>query len=869
MTIRQKTLLLIVSLLLVSLGLTLLKTRTIFMKRIEELECHLVRSQLTVTLRVLEKRVAELAGMAAEWGEWDRTWLFMAARERRYLEDDLLPAEFQAHHLEHVVLFTPEGNVRHAASYDRVRKRAAPFPPPLLERLRQMALAGHSRSAPPVRSGIMRAGRQYYFVAIHPVLTTAGRGPDRGSIIVADEVEPEELGSMAEMTGQPFSIVPLASPEIPPDIRAQLLTLPAGETRLEYSVTGDTTEGVALVPDLLTGEKIVILLHYSRAFFRESSNMITYYFAVTVVSGIILSAATFLLIGRIILAPLDRLNRQLAALDSDAATARVELPGGEELDNLARTINKTMERLHHSEEQYRHFIQNFNGIAFQVRPGSGVVFLTGAVIPITGYIADEIGNRAPAWREIIHPDDRERFSRFSSLLLAAPGTPRELEYRIIHRTDGVRWVHEMASASGNDADGTAVIEGAVYDITDRKVAEEALLLAKDEAERANRTKSAFLATMSHELRTPLTAILGLAESVQEQGGSSLTAEQCRSLRLIETSGYHLLSLINDLLDLSRIEADRMEFFPEPVSLAALCQTCLRFVEGQAAAKRMTLSLDLDGAPDEFTVDSRRLTQILTNLLSNAVKFTPAGGAGGIRVAADREAGVITFTVWDTGIGIRRDDLDLLFVPFKQVDSALSRDYEGTGLGLALVSRLAELQGGAVTVESQVGIGSRFTVSLPLPPDTPLLPPDAPAPLLPVVAPGGETTRGGEPAATPLVLLAEDNDVTREMTMEFLKGRGYRVCEARNGVEALAEATTAGPDLIVMDVQMPGIDGLEAIRLIRELPGRAGRVPIIALTALVMAGDRERCLAAGATHYFGKPIRLRDLCDCIDAIVAPR
>ncbi len=399
---------------------------------------------------------------------------------------------------------------------------------------------------------------------------------------------------------------------------------------------------------------------------------------------------------------------------------------------------------------------------------------------------------------------------------------------------------------------------------ERRVAERTaeLSVANAELARAARLKDEFLAAMSHELRTPLNAILGLSEALQTEVYGPLNGRQLKSLCSIEESGRHLLSLINDILDVSKIEADKLELAIGPVSVESVCQASLGLVKQDAHRKRLSVSTSLDGQVTTIQADARRLKQILVNLLSNAVKFTPEGGAIGLEVVGDVEGQAVRFTVWDTGIGIAPEDMGRLFKPFVQLDSRLSRQHAGTGLGLVLVHRMAEMHGGGVTVESELGKGSRFTVSLPW---------KAVEESGEVGAREGEGEESAGPSApvslppcTPAtLLLAEDNEANIQTISDYLLVRGYQVTVARNGAEAIERAVERRPDLILMDIQMPGMDGLEAIRRIRA-EVELTTVPIIALTALAMPGDRERCLAAGANEYLSKPVSLRGLVREIEA-----
>lgn len=375
-----------------------------------------------------------------------------------------------------------------------------------------------------------------------------------------------------------------------------------------------------------------------------------------------------------------------------------------------------------------------------------------------------------------------------------------------------------------------------------------------ELEHANRTKDEFLANMSHELRTPLNSILGLTESLLEQRRDPLTDYQQKSLQIIESSGQHLLELINDILDLSKIEAGKFDYFPQPVDIDALCKSSLAFIKSQAAKKSITVTYQKETSIAVMDADPRRLKQILVNLLTNAVKFTPEGGQVSLHVQANEEHQFVEISVKDNGIGIAPQDLKRLFQPFVQVDSKLNRQFEGTGLGLVLVHKLTDMHGGSVHVESEVGAGSRFTVRLPW--GQSVIARDS------VDRPEREPLQdrlesSDVPPDGKLVLLAEDNLASLLTIGEYLKSHGYRFVEAHDGLEAIERAEASDPNIILMDIQMPVLDGLEAIRRLRTNP-RFAETPIISLTALAMPGDRERCLEAGANEYMTKPVRLRVL-----------
>jgi PAS domain S-box-containing protein len=390
------------------------------------------------------------------------------------------------------------------------------------------------------------------------------------------------------------------------------------------------------------------------------------------------------------------------------------------------------------------------------------------------------------------------------------------------------------------------------DISDRKKAEALLQTTNQELLRATILKDEFLANMSHELRTPLNAILGITESLSEGVFGKIQEKQKRMLKVVENSGNHLLELINDILDLAKIEADEMTLDCQSSNIKDICQSSMMFVRQMAIQKN--LQLDLRGAPSELetSLDERRIRQVLINLLSNAIKFTPSGGKITLEYALsisneNSPQAWVSLAVIDTGIGITSDNLQKLFQPFIQIDSPLNRQYDGTGLGLALVKKIVELHGGYVSATSELGVGSRFAIALPYSRSMSYLPQQLANTTTSVSA---EIDSDYE---FPLVLLAEDNEDSVLMLSSYLEARGFRLRIARNGQEAIDLVQKESPDLILMDIQMPKMDGLEAIKYIRS---NGFNKLIVAITALAMESDRENCLAAGADDYIRKPIKLK-------------
>jgi len=394
----------------------------------------------------------------------------------------------------------------------------------------------------------------------------------------------------------------------------------------------------------------------------------------------------------------------------------------------------------------------------------------------------------------------------------------------------------------------------IYDITERKRFEIALQAAKAEAERSDRAKTAFLAMISHEIRTPLTGVLGMVELA---GATELSPLQREYLDTITESSRSLLSILDDILDLSHLDAEELPLESLSFDLGRLVSQTLALLQPQARSQGLQVDLRFDPAlPANVMGDPRRLRQILSNLLSNAMKFTERGG---VTLAVDQVGSVpgslwVRFSVADTGIGIDELGQARLFAEFVQADGSLSRRHGGTGLGLAICKRLVNRMGGEIGVDSQPGQGSRFWFTLPL----------APAPC---VALATETT---PPPTLPLlrILVAEDNPVNQKVARAMLAQGGHKVTIAADGQIALEAASHGEPfDLILMDLQMPVMDGLAATRAIRALPAPWRQVPIVAMTANAFREDEILCLAAGMDDYVAKPVSLANLTRTIAKVLS--
>jgi PAS domain S-box-containing protein len=690
------------------------------------------------------------------------------------------------------------------------------------------------------------------------------------------------------------------------------------------------------------------------------------------------------------------------------------------VENVARMLEIWIERkessvaLRKSDDRFRQLAGNIQEVfwIFDIE-NDVLVYISPAYEMIWGRTIESLYRNPSEFLESILFEDRAVYLKAINAQLS--GEAVDMEYRI-RRTNGtIRWIWDRRTPVYNVEGRVVRSTGVCTDITvlkttqqdiedlnrtlelrvqertaELRLSRDDLAMANVELAKASRLKDEFLSSMSHELRTPLTGILGLSETMQMGTYGNLTPRQEKALKNIENSGRHLLELINDILDLSKIEAGKLDMQFSLCSLMEICQASLHLTKGLAQQKRLNVAFTMNNTQLVLRADGRRLKQMLVNLLSNAIKFTPEGGTLGLEVCENDEEQTLRLSVWDHGIGIKEEEMGKLFKPFVQIDSSLSRQYSGTGLGLSLVQRMADLHGGSVEVSSTYGQGSRFTIVLPWSPDLssqaisssldgqarPLdaldklmtiedneldaeqittylkslgldntihpvargavevavarrpkmilldlhlpdgsgldvlakLQADERTQAIPVIVialderrseaaelgavgyllkpftleelrkeleraagltqPTAPVLVSAPKSAIPVVMIADDNEIILETLTEYLRAQHFHVVAAHSGFELLERVTEFYPDILLVDIQMPGMDGMETIRRLRAHPeGVIATVPIIAVTALAMAGDRDKILSIGANEYMSKPISLLQLSQTIARFLA--
>lgn len=852
-SLRTTTLKAIAVALTALLALQVLTSELIIGRSFRELEERSVQGSMQQTLKTLQNEIDALYGNVKDYAVWDPTYAFVEQRDLEYINTHVSVEALRTIRASYIAFINRSGDIVYARRQSLIDGQVLPVPAALTSFDGANAPFLQVAAQNDGISGVIVADGQPMLIAAHPILASSGDRPPRGVLIMGRDLDAAELTRLSDITGYTISLGLTSNAASVPDfaLASRLMNDDKPIVVRPLSFADDRIAGYAQIDDLRGGEGIILRIDVPRDILRYGLAASRYNLLILLLVTGAFAAVILTLIERRVLSRIISLSTQVVQIGrSGDGQTRIALTGSDEITRLGDAINGMLDdlaqsahRLSQSEARYRQLVE-ISPEAIIVHNGERLLYINPAGARLLG-----------------HSDP-------SSLIgsHAAPFLPPPIRYST---GDGIiRYEHDLTQPDGNEVtlelvtapfeiDGAPAWQVMARNITERKQTEEALRNARDWAEEANRAKSRFLANMSHELRTPLTTIIGYADliTISTQHGEFDRVKD--DIMRVRNAGKHLLAIINDLLDLSKIEAGRMEIHAAPFSVRALAEDVVTNMETFARTRNNTLHLEIDPTIGLMHSDEMRVRQVLYNLVHNACKFTEHGSVAvtitrtipASTTAANGHAAHITFTVSDTGIGMTDAQIARLFTEFTQADPTTTRKYGGTGLGLALSRRLIHLLGGDITVASTPGVGATFVVTLP----ERLTTAAEPEP-----TPGAEEASTTTLPASPdeqerkhLILLIDDDPAVRDLLPRALERPDLHIETAADGASGLELARLLMPDLIILDILMPDIDGWMVLNELKASSETAA-IPVILLT---IAEDAKRGVLLGAAEMVNKPADL--------------
>ncbi|NJL04027.1 MAG: response regulator [Chloroflexaceae bacterium] len=864
-SLRARILLLIVVLLLLLVVVLLLFSNVIIAQSFEQVEQQAVTVRVEQVVNALDNSRSGLLGLALDYAAWDDSYAFVQDGNPEYIELNFRDLSFLIdNNVSYVGFVNRAGEVVYAVAYDHVTESEIAPPAALTSFTGEYAQLLQHEHADGALSGLLLLDELPMLIAAHPILPSIEQGEPAGTLIMGRALDETEVARLAEITRLPFTLARLDAPVLEP-LSTQLSTaIAAAQTPnpdslnppiITDALNTQTIVGATILPDLLERGGLLLTLELPREVFLLAQNTTRDYTLVLLGAGLLFGVLVWVTLERVVLTRLLRLDRQVQQIDAEHPDVQLDVSGHDEISQLAMAINQMLSRLTLAQlqiinaQRYRQLIE-LSPDAIVVHDGQQIRYINTAGARL---LADSV---PPA---LI---GQQLDPLLRAVSAKADGTPVMTD-QVFTRADGAQIELELVVLPfpDHELDATQVI---MRNITERKQVEKELRLAKVAADAANRAKSQFISTMSHELRTPLTAILGYADLLKSTLSDADNAEALQTLSHIRNAGTHLLAIINDVLDLSKIEAGQMQVHVDQVHVDVLSSNVTDAVRPLAERNGNQIAVRGVDAVGVLQTDEVRLRQILLNLLSNACKFTHNGTIT-LEVTAIPDAGpdndLVRFAVHDTGIGIRPEDLARLFQDFVQVDSSTTRKYGGTGLGLALSRRLAQLIGGEITLTSEVGVGSIFTLTVP----RTLTAEQLNLTALPTPSPAMLANPLSSPlkpkyVESQIVLVIDDDPAILDLLPRLLAQPNLHFETASDGREGLELAAALLPDLIILDVLLPELDGWSVLHELKQ-NSETHDIPVLMLT---FSPDAQQGLVLGAAGILNKPVDIERVAHAIAA-----
>jgi len=677
--------------------------------------------------------INQLGTMTRDWAWWDDTYQFIEDNNPEYIESNPTDETLDGLRINLILYFNSTGEIVFSKGYDLENSSETPIPESLLSLFYTNNSILIQKNTEQNLKGLVLLPEKPLLVASYPILTSKGEGPVRGTLIFGRYMDENEIVRLSEITHLSLKMHNLDEPDIPADLKAEGSF---SEPIIVRATSEDSISGYTLLNDVYGNPAHLLEVSLPRPIYNQGKESVKYLFYSLLVIGIIFTVLFSMLLEKLVLSRLAALNTDVNKIGTNAAfSGRVRNDKEtDELSNLGGSINSMLEALERSreerllienelrrhrdhleemvkertseleksEENYRSLVESTDDSIYMVDKEHRYLFMNPnhmKRLGIENYMGLSYGDCHTA-------EDVNRFVQVVDHVFIN-GTSQQQEYE----NKGRWFLMTLSPVKDHETELVTAVTVVSTDITARKTSE-AIRLENDRLAYASKTKSEFLANMSHELRTPLNSIIGFSELLQDSAMTALDKKQLHYLDNVITSSKFLLNLINDILDLSKVEAGKIELVIEKVSLPEIMNETLSLIKEKAIKNKVKLKQELDPELTHFDVDPQRFKQIMFNLLSNAVKFSkPEGGT--ITIKSEKEKDMVKISVSDTGIGIKEEDKGKLFKEFEQLDSGITKHYGGTGLGLAITKRLVELHGGRITVESKYGEGSTFIFYLPI------------------------------------------------------------------------------------------------------------------------------------------------------------